>query len=989
MAKLEQLEIEIVAKTTSGASTGVKNLAEALEKLADAGKKLSGLDKVASSLAELVAATKEIGSANSNIRKIGTALKHLISDVEGVGSIADGLEKVAAAIANIASAGSGLTGLGGEIRDITRAASGASSSNGIPSGGTGIVPSGEAGTDAAQPVEELGNAVEVSTEKIARMVEAFGALDSAANSGDISAANEQLKEMTRILSETNAEDVSQAMRELFAALASGNASNISAGLERVRDVMSHLPPTAEETTTKLLTAADAAEMLKIALRGVDSASNMVKTAALKAGKAIISAGWERAKDKVMGFAKGLTGIWASFKRIAMYRALRTAIKAITTGFSEGVKHLYQWAQLTGDSFVQTMDSMATSAHYLKDSLGAMASPLLDVFAPALEILVDRFVALLNVVNQFVSALTGKDTWRKAVRTPTQYSGAMKEATDNTKKATKAQKELNKALQGFDELNVITTSDIKARKPTSSAGDAPEVSATEFETTPIADWIKAIKDEIENGNWYGAGKLLADKLNGMIAEWNAEEWGSKLGEKFQNGISAYLGFMKNTDWGGLGTKIATAINSALKKIDAKDLGDAITAKLESAVEFLKNFSAKIDLSKLGEALGEAFNNLFGKDFLTNLGETVGNFINDAIDFGAAWIATADLSGAGENIIDGITTAITSIDMEGAGTFLADLAIGLIDFLLGALEAAIDNLDEIMGAVMEFVDAFFTKLGDYFHEKFFGWADEVNEWFGEVFGTSEGPHLSANSLVGDFDEPIQGAKELQEALNNLDGTTAEVGATDKDNSLTKTDTKAKTLTNDMDKAKGTRTAKFTVDGVEASKTKVNNHLKRLNSVKGTWKAIVDLTGYNATLNEIQTLQKSLDKLSKGKYKMVIDVVGGGTSNAKVVVNNYMGTGLQAYAEGGWPTEGSMFVAGESGPEIVSTINGKTGVASTKEVTGIATAVYETGENEAALLREQNRILRQLAAKNMSVTLAPNVAAGRWVTQAQTAYARATGG
>lgn len=998
MAKLQQLEIDIVAKTTSGASKGVNNLATALENLAKAadglGEKAIGLTKVAAALGRLAEATKNIGDAPANIRKLGTALKHIIADTQGVDGIADGLEKVATAIANIAVAGSGIAEIGSGLRDITNAARNASSDTGIPEGGTGIVPSSEADTETAEAIEEVGTAAELSADKLQSLREAFlQAWLAAEVDGNIDATTESLQELNRVLNETTWDDVSNAFDKLEEAIAKGDAGEIATAIHDVQSAMEHLPPAVEEATEDVYGFKEAIRDIGggalSTLKLIGSAYDKIGRAALAAGKAMVNAGWERIKSKVTGVTKALGGIWSSFKRIAMYRALRTIIKEITQGFSEGIKHVYQWAQLTGDSFVQTMDSMATSAHYLRDSLGAMASPLLDAIAPAIEIVVEKFVSLLNVVNQFISTLTGKDTWRKAVRTSTSYGDAMKQAADSTKAATKAQKELNKTLAGFDELNLLTTNDINARKPKASSGKDSGVSEGEFVEVPVADWIKQIKDAIENGDWAGAGKLLATKLNEIVSNFDAEKWGEKLGKKIQNGLKFYNSFMENMDWSNLGLKASTFINSILGEIDPEDLGHAITAKIKAGLKFLSSFAWNLDLSSLGTALGVAFNDLFSTDTMEDLGLTISGFINDAIEFGSAWIDEADLESAGYNIIDGLVTAITSIDWGDAGTFLADVATGLIDFLLGALESAIDNIDEIMTAVVEFVDAFFTRLGDYFHEKFFGWADEVNEWFGEVFGTSDGPSLSPNSLVGDFEEPIQGAKELKSALDELDGTTASVGAKDKDGSLASTDSKAKTLTKDLDKTKGTRKAKFTLDGAEASKTKVNNYLKKLNSVKGTYNAVVNLTGYKTSLKEITTLQKSLDKLSDGKYKMVVDVVGGGTSDAKVVVNNYMGTGLTAYAEGGWPSEGSMFVAGEAGPEIVSTINGKTGVASTKEVTGIATAVYETGADEAALLREQNRILRQIANKKSQVTLAPNVAAGKWISQAQTAYARATGG
>ena len=58
---------------------------------------------------------------------------------------------------------------------------------------------------------------------------------------------------------------------------------------------------------------------------------------------------------------------------------------------------------------------------------------------------------------------------------------------------------------------------------------------------------------------------------------------------------------------------------------------------------------------------------------------------------------------------------------------------------------------------------------------------------------------------------------------------------------------------------------------------------------------------------------------------------------------------YATGGFPQEGTLFFAAENGPEMVSTLNGRTGVVSNGEITGIADAVYATGNTESQLLSQ----------------------------------------
>ena len=62
-----------------------------------------------------------------------------------------------------------------------------------------------------------------------------------------------------------------------------------------------------------------------------------------------------------------------------------------------------------------------------------------------------------------------------------------------------------------------------------------------------------------------------------------------------------------------------------------------------------------------------------------------------------------------------------------------------------------------------------------------------------------------------------------------------------------------------------------------------------------------------------------------------------------------GAGKYAAGGYPSRGSLFWAGEAGPELLGTVGGKTAVASNDEITGIASAVYSTGNEEAQLLSQ----------------------------------------
>lgn len=66
---------------------------------------------------------------------------------------------------------------------------------------------------------------------------------------------------------------------------------------------------------------------------------------------------------------------------------------------------------------------------------------------------------------------------------------------------------------------------------------------------------------------------------------------------------------------------------------------------------------------------------------------------------------------------------------------------------------------------------------------------------------------------------------------------------------------------------------------------------------------------------------------------------------------------YASGGFPSAGSLFVAGEvpGQTELVGTINGRTGVASGAEITGIRDAIYEVGMQIMESMAENRTVVR----------------------------------
>lgn len=144
----------------------------------------------------------------------------------------------------------------------------------------------------------------------------------------------------------------------------------------------------------------------------------------------------KAADKASGkFGKFLE----SLKRVAVYRLIRTALKKISEALQTGMKNIYQYSMVTKTELAPTMDKIAVSTLYWKNSLGAVGGQLVQQFAPVLIKISDTLAEVNNDLAQMIAMLRGVDTYTKAKKIK-EYAGAWAE--------------LNRELLGFDEINKL-------------------------------------------------------------------------------------------------------------------------------------------------------------------------------------------------------------------------------------------------------------------------------------------------------------------------------------------------------------------------------------------------------------------------------------------------------------------------------------------------------------------------------------------------------
>lgn len=197
-----------------------------------------------------------------------------------------------------------------------------------------------------------------------------------------------------------------------------------------------------------------------------------------------------AKESNKAFGKVIakyTKLLTLFGKRVTYRAFNAIIDNITSSFKEGVSAAYQYSKAVDGSMAKSLDTIATSSNYLKNSLGALSAPLLNKLAPVIDTLVDKFVNLLNTANQVFSYLSGSSKWMKAVKVQTEYAAA-------TDKATAANKKLEKSLLGIDEINALTDNSSSGNGGTGSV----DTSRYDFVEVPVdvayvEDVLKRLKE----------------------------------------------------------------------------------------------------------------------------------------------------------------------------------------------------------------------------------------------------------------------------------------------------------------------------------------------------------------------------------------------------------------------------------------------------------------------------------------------------------------
>lgn len=618
--------------------------------------------------------------------------------------------------------------------------------------------------------------------------------------------------------------------------------------------------------------------VKAAGKAASSAGESVK----KASSAFGSLSEAISKTKIGQFVN-------SIGRIAMYRAIRAAIKGVTSAAKEGIQNLAKYSAAINNTDASsanaTMSEYASTLLQVKNSVGAAIMPVLTALLPVVNTITDAFINAANAVNQFLQALNGKSTFTKAKKNTVDYAKSLKGASG-------AAKELQKTLLGFDEINRLNDENKgggggAAGADYSNMFEEAEVGGKIKET---ATWIKDHFDEILS---------VAESIGVAIAAW-------KLSSALLKGISLLSGLEipKNISVGIslIFAGVAVAADNIANILSGKYGATSVESLIKEMISGALIGAGAVALGVGAWAFPVAIALVMTiTDIITNWDE-----LSSSVEH--FWEGVGDLfSGNSAGFWNNVTKSMYDyLSADTWGNKLVDAIFGE-----GTIEQAKKNIEnglsmkDVAEQMLADIEAPFWNIGEWYYTNV---TTPLKEAF-ERAATSI--KQSAQMASTNVTQQWRGLKTWFE--NNVSTPIK-----------TTWNTACTTITTRVQTAKDKITGMFGNVG----KWFEDNITSPISTkITGAWDKVKNFWS-NTITPGIQNAAATVSNLFSG------GVGGNLVSNIFKKKGNKVG----AYASGGFVTSGDLFMAREAGPELVGSIGGRTAVANNDQIVeAVSDGVY----------------------------------------------------
>ena len=517
------------------------------------------------------------------------------------------------------------------------------------------------------------------------------------NVEDVSA---RVQKLTR-----EAETAGQAVVKLSTAIDNIGESNLKfaneSGLARLRKQMEASADKAERLGEKLAQSGEKAEEMAGKVRQNNQALNsnaksLSRTSALY--NALSSAGdrlgkgLSSVKNKIAGI--GNTSRSSTGKVEGLLRSIRR-ISIVNLGLhlaraSSGIGEL----QSAVTRYMDTNDAAAASIKRLRNGLTNALAPAINLCVNLLSKVMPYLIGIVDAVASLITNIFGEG-WTTVSTGAGAAADATKDVADNTKDAAKAQKEYNKLIAGFDEIEKLEKQSDTGSSGGSggSGGKAKQDKAegTEGIAGKLPKWLESLINDIDSlltkGDFYGIGTRISETLNSAtkaVDDWfnnvlrpkgvlwagrfadvfnglvEGYDWGL-LGDTISDGLLAAIDiastFIRNARFESLGKGIATSINRAIKRINESDInfGSFLADLLNAGIRGLYGFASTVKWSQIGTFVANNVNKFFKKVDWKKAGRTAGKLIaglGEMLASAIGQIKWDDIAKAFKDFVDGI-------------------------------------------------------------------------------------------------------------------------------------------------------------------------------------------------------------------------------------------------------------------------------------------------------------------------------------------------
>ena len=375
---------------------------------------------------------------------------------------------------------------------------------------------------------------------------------------------------------------------------------------------------------------------------------------------------------------------ATLKEYALSKGMQVNFQTMTQAEKAMLRYQYvlERTGLVTDDFVLTADTWANRVRLLGEQLrawgGKIGTIFINTFKPLLRVLNTVMNAVIAFTESITNALGALFGWTVEVN-----GGAIAEdiedaevsadgLADGLGNAAGNAKKLKQQLQGFDELNVLTSD-----KGSGGSGGSGGIGGGGLSSTALAELkrtesvfdkykseIKSLEElgtyisesltkAMNNINWDSVyesarnfGKGLADFLNGLITPELFGALGTTIAGTLNTVLYSALSFGETLDWKKIGNSLSSGINNFFATYDFSALAKTVNTWALGIINMLATAVGNTNWEKIADSLNTLIKEIKWSDF------------------------ASDLSGLAQSIVTSLSKALKRVDWYAVGEAIGD-------------------------------------------------------------------------------------------------------------------------------------------------------------------------------------------------------------------------------------------------------------------------------------------------------------------------------